>query len=177
MQIRGAQPSDVPTLTRFIRELAEYEREPQAVRITDAQLRAALFGVRPHLFGHVAVEDGQTLGMALWFLNFSTWEGVHGIYLEDLYVTPTARGRGAGRALLSELARLCAARGYARLELAVLDWNSPAIGFYRGLGAVGMDGWTVQRIDGRALADLARQADAATTTDGAVRAFRGPTDQ
>lgn len=164
-------------MTRFIRELAEYEREPQAVRITDDQLRAALFGAQPHLFGHVAVQEGQTVGMALWFLNFSTWEGVHGIYLEDLYVTPAARGRGAGRALLCELARLCAARGYARLELAVLDWNEPAIGFYRGLGAVGMDGWTVQRIDGRALADLARRRDAATTANGPDRAFPGPTGQ
>jgi len=97
------------------------------------------------------------VGMALWFLNFSTWEGVHGVYLEDLYVTPAARGSGAGRALLASLAQVCIERGYARLELSVLDWNSPAIGFYRRLGAVGMDEWTVQRIDGQALRELATQ--------------------
>jgi GNAT superfamily N-acetyltransferase len=155
VQIRPAQPGDVPALVGFIHELAEYEREPEAVHITPGQLTSALFGPQPHLFGHVAEHDGLAVGMALWFLNFSTWEGVHGVYVEDLYVTPSARGLGAGRALLAELARVCVERGYARLELSVLDWNLAAIGFYRRLGASGMDGWTVQRIDGPALADLA----------------------
>lgn len=155
MQIRAAQPGDVPALIGFIHELAEYEREPDAVHITSGQLASALFGSRPHLFGHVAEQDGLVVGMALWFLNFSTWEGVHGVYVEDLYVTPAARGLGAGRALLAELAGICVERGYARLELSVLDWNLPAIGFYRRLGASGMDGWTVQRIDGAALVELA----------------------
>lgn len=149
-------PDDVRTLVTFIRELAEYEREPDAVQITHGQLHDALFAPHPHLFGHVAVAEGDVVGMALWFLNFSTWQGTHGIYLEDLYVTPAARGTGAGRALLRELAGICVERGYARLELSVLDWNVPAIGFYRRLGAVGKDEWTVQRIDGEALRELAR---------------------
>jgi ribosomal protein S18 acetylase RimI-like enzyme len=155
VQIRPVRPTDVPQLIAFIHELAEYEREPDAVRIEAEQLRTALFADGAHLFGHVAEIDGRVIGMALWFLNFSTWEGVHGVYLEDLYVTPAARGAGAGRALLRELARICVQRGYARLELSVLDWNEPAIGFYRRLGAIGMDGWTVQRVHGDALAALA----------------------
>jgi GNAT superfamily N-acetyltransferase len=142
-------------MLRFIHELAEYEREPEAVRTTRQQLHASLFGDQPHLFAHVAQIDGSVVGMAIWFLNYSTWEGTHGIYLEDLYVTPSARGAGCGRALLAHLAGICAERGYARLELSVLDWNAPAIGFYRALGAVGMDEWTVQRLTGRALRDLA----------------------
>lgn len=142
-------------MLRFIQELAEYERETDAVRTTEEQLGSALFGQRPHLFAHVVQTDTEVVGMAIWFLNYSTWEGTHGVYLEDLYVTPQARGSGAGRALLAALARVCAQRGYARLELSVLDWNTPAIGFYRRLGAVGMQEWTVQRITGAALADLA----------------------
>ena len=157
MDVRPVIPADVPTLVGFIRELAEYEREPDAVKITETQLYEVLFCTQPHLFGHVAQVNGEVVGMALWFLNFSTWEGVHGVYLEDLYVTPAARGSGAGRALLATLAQVCVERGYARLELSVLDWNSSAIGFYRRLGAVGMDEWTVQRIDGQALRELATQ--------------------
>ncbi len=155
MNVREVIPDDVPTLLRFIHELAEYEREPDAVKATPEQLRDALFCAHPHLFGHVAEHDGQVVGMALWLLNFSTWEGTHGIYLEDLYVTPAARGHGCGRALLAELARTCVHRGYARLELSVLDWNLPAIAFYRALGATGMDQWTVQRITDEALSSLA----------------------
>lgn len=156
MLIRPAEPSDVATLVRFIHELAEYEQEPDAVAITEEQLRDRLFGDVPHLWAHVAEVDGQVVGMAIWFLNFSTWAGTHGVYLEDLYVTPQSRGRGAGKALLSTLADICVQRGYARLELWVLDWNRPAIEFYRSLGFVGMDEWTVQRLHGeplRALAD------------------------
>jgi ribosomal protein S18 acetylase RimI-like enzyme len=120
------------------------------------QLHDALFTASPHVFAHVVEIDGQVVGSVLWFLNFSTWQGRHGIYVEDLYVTPAARGRGAGRALLRALAQVCQAHGYARMELSVLDWNEPAIGFYRSLGAVGMHEWTVQRISGSALAQLAR---------------------
>lgn len=154
VHVRRVQPRDTPTLLRFIHELAEYEREPDAVHLTSAQLEQALFTDHPHLFGHVAELDGQVAGMALWFLNFSTWEGTHGVYLEDLYVTPAARGHGCGQALLSELAKICLERGYARLELAVLDWNEPAIGFYAGHGARQMDEWTVQRFTGAALLNL-----------------------
>lgn len=154
VHVRPVQPTDTPTLLRFIHELAEYEREPDAVHVTLEQLQSALFTSRPHLFGHVAQMDGQVVGMALWFLNFSTWEGTHGVYLEDLYVTPSARGHGCGQALLAELARICVQRGYARLELAVLDWNEPAIGFYAAHGARQMDDWTVQRFSGQALREL-----------------------
>ena len=154
MQVRTVTPDDVPSLMRFILELAEYEREPDSVKTTAEQLHAALFAAHPHVFGHVAEVDSDVVGMALWFLNYSTWEGTHGVYLEDLYVTPAARGLGCGRALVAELARICTARGYARLELSVLDWNSPAIAFYRKLGAIGMDEWTVQRITGSALHSL-----------------------
>lgn len=155
MLVRRAKPSDVPTMMRLIRELAEYEREPDAVTMTEAQLADALFTAAPHLFAHVVEVDGQVIGTALWFLNFSTWQGRHGVYLEDLYVTPAARGNGAGRALLRTLARICVDNGYARLELSVLDWNEPAIGFYRSIGAIGMDDWTVQRVSGTALLKLA----------------------
>lgn len=148
------EPDDVPTMLRFIQELAEYEREPDAVRTSEKQLHDALFCQSPHLFGHVALIDEQVVGMALWFLNYSTWEGTHGVYVEDLYVTPVARGAGCGRTLLTALAGVCVQRGYARMELSVLDWNTPAIGFYRQLGAVGMDDWTVQRITGDALQRL-----------------------
>ncbi|HXV94605.1 MAG TPA: GNAT family N-acetyltransferase, partial [Pseudonocardia sp.] len=122
----------------------------------------ALFGPAPALFGHVAEVPAtgggtEVVGCALWFLNFSTWRGVHGIYLEDLYVRPAHRGAGLGRALLARLAAVCAERGYARLEWSVLDWNTPSIGFYRSLGAVGMDGWTTFRLDGEPLAALGRE--------------------
>lgn len=154
VHVRRVTRSDTPTLVQFIHELAEYEREPNAVRLTPAQLDTALFNESPHLFGHVAELDGEVVGMALWFLNFSTWEGTHGVYLEDLYVTPAARGHGCGAALLSELARVCVRHGYARLELAVLDWNTPALGFYAAHGGQAMDEWTVQRFTGDALQAL-----------------------
>ena len=144
-------------------ELAEYERAAEHCLLTGDQLRAALFGPAPALFGHVAEVaegDGQraVVGCALWFLNFSTWRGVHGLYLEDLYVQPAHRGGGIGRALLARLAAVCVERGLARLEWAVLDWNTPSIGFYRTLGAVPMDEWTVFRLDGAALEKLGREA-------------------
>lgn len=156
MLVRPATADDVATMVRFVHELAEYEREPDAVKLTVPMLQELLFGDPVHLWAHVAEIDGEVVGMAIWFLNFSTWEGTHGIYLEDLYVSPTARGHGVGTALLQELAGICVARGYARLELSVLDWNTPAISFYRSIGAVGMDEWTVQRITGHHLLALAR---------------------
>ncbi|MBA5225889.1 MULTISPECIES: GNAT family N-acetyltransferase [Streptomyces] len=152
--IRTATPDDVPVLHAMIRELAAYEKEPEQARATAEQLREALFGERPAVFAHVAEADGEPVGFALWFLNFSTWRGVHGIYLEDLYVRPHARGGGHGRALLTELARICVARGYERLEWAVLNWNAPSIGFYESLGARPQDEWTTYRLTDGALAAL-----------------------
>lgn len=151
--IRTAVASDVPVIREMIRELAEYEKEPQAAVATDEQLHAALFGPEPALFGLIAEDDatGEPVGFAVWFLNFSTWRGTHGIYLEDLYVRPAARGGGHGKALLLELARIAVERGYSRVEWSVLDWNRPSIDFYEALGAVPMTGWTVYRLDGEAL--------------------------
>lgn len=156
--IRPARPSDVPALLGLVRELATYEREPDAVVATEDQLRGVLFGPGPAVFCDVVEIDGEVVGMAVWFLNFSTWLGRHGIYLEDLYVTPAHRGGGHGKALLAHLARRCVDAGYGRLEWSVLDWNTPAIDFYVGLGAAPMDEWTTHRISGDALAALARQA-------------------
>ena len=156
--IRSATPDDVPTILELIRELADYERSLDEVEATEDGLRAALFAARPAVFAHVAELDGEVVGFALWFLNFSTWLGKHGIYLEDLYVTPATRGRGLGKALLAELAAICEREGYGRLEWWVLDWNEPAIGFYRSIGAEPMSAWTVQRLSGRPLADLAEAA-------------------
>ncbi|MEU3857118.1 GNAT family N-acetyltransferase [Streptomyces sp. NPDC028722] len=155
--IRTATPADVPVIHALVRELAEYEKALEEVRADAGQLREALFGERPAAFAHLAVDDvsGEPVGFALWFLNFSTWRGVHGIYLEDLYVRPSARGAGHGRALLAELARICVERGYERLEWAVLNWNRPAIGFYEALGARPQDEWTVYRLTDGALAGLA----------------------
>lgn len=130
----------------MVSELAEYENARHEAQATEAQLHAALFGAHPAAFAHIAERDGEAVGFAVWFLNFSTWRGVHGIYLEDLYVRPRHRGGGYGRALLAELARICVDRGYQRLEWSVLDWNEPSIGFYRSLDAVSMDEWTTFRL-------------------------------
>ncbi|MFD7071490.1 GNAT family N-acetyltransferase [Streptomyces sp. NPDC059913] len=153
--IRTAVPADVPAIHTMIRELAEYEKAPHEARATEEQLHEALFGERPAAYAHIAeAEDGEPVGFALWFLNFSTWRGVHGIYLEDLYVRPERRGGGHGKALLTELARICVERGYQRLEWSVLDWNAPSIAFYESLGARPQDGWTVYRMTDAALAEL-----------------------
>ncbi|MFF2654525.1 GNAT family N-acetyltransferase [Streptomyces sp. NPDC058045] len=151
--IRTATPADVPVLHSMIRELADYEKALHEVRGGEEQLAEALFGERPAAFAHLAVDDasGEAVGFALWFLNFSTWRGVHGVYLEDLYVRPERRGGGHGRALLAHLARLCVERGYERLEWSVLNWNEPSIGFYRSLGARPQDEWTVFRLTDDAL--------------------------
>ncbi|GAA2958976.1 GNAT family N-acetyltransferase [Streptomyces enissocaesilis] len=136
----------------MVRELAEYEKALHEVRASEEQLREALFGERPAAYAHIAeTAEGEVVGFALWFLNFSTWRGVHGIYLEDLYVRPAQRGGGYGKALLASLARICVERGYERLEWSVLDWNSPAREFYKSLGAVSMDEWTVNRLTDDAL--------------------------
>jgi len=153
-RIRSITPDDVPAVVELIYDLAEYERLRELCHITADQLHAALFGRAPALFGLVAVggeAQDAVVGYALYFLNFSTWEGVHGIYLEDLYVRPDRRGSGLGRALLTTLAGVADEHGYARVEWSVLDWNAPSIAFYRSLGAEPMDGWTVFRLTGPAL--------------------------
>jgi GNAT superfamily N-acetyltransferase len=163
-QIRPARPEDVESLHAMIEELAEYEREPDAVEGDAADLRRALFdgadtpSGAPVLFGHVAEVDGEIAGMALWFLNYSTWRGQHGIYLEDLFVRPQYRGRGLGRRLLASLAEICVDRGYPRLDWMVLNWNGPALDFYRGLEAFPMDDWTVYRLTDDALTSLAAES-------------------
>jgi GNAT superfamily N-acetyltransferase len=152
--IRRARPDDVQAICRLVLDLATYERAAHEVRLTPETLSAALFAPEPAVHAHVAEADGEVVGFALWFVSFSTWLGRHGIYLEDLYVDPVHRGSGFGRALLGELARTAVERGYGRVEWSVLDWNTPAIGFYRSLGAHPMEDWTVYRLDGKALADL-----------------------
>jgi GNAT superfamily N-acetyltransferase len=155
VSVRPVRPDDVPAVVGLVRELADYERALHEVRLTEEQLTERLFGDSPALFGHVAVVDGHVVGMALWFLNFSTWRGTHGIYLEDLYVQPQHRGSGLGKELLRTLAETCVQRGYNRLEWAVLDWNTPSIEFYQAQGAVPMDEWTVFRLTDEALTTFA----------------------
>ena len=155
-RIRRVRESDVDTVVELVHDLAEYEKAPHECHLTSEQLRAALFGENPALYGHVAEIDGRIAGFTLWFLNFSTWRGVHGIYLEDLYVRPEMRSRGLGKALLATLAKECIDRGYARLEWSVLNWN-PAVEFYRSLGAQAMDEWTVYRLTDASLEKLAAE--------------------
>ena len=157
-RVRRARPDDVPEIIAMVRDLADYENALDEALATEEQFQRALFGPDPKVFAHVVEHeaDGYRLGgFALWFLNFSTWLGRHGLYLEDLYVRPELRGSGYGKALLSTLARECVDNDYGRLEWWVLDWNEPAIGFYRSIGAVPMDEWTVQRVTGQALVRLA----------------------
>jgi GNAT superfamily N-acetyltransferase len=154
--VRTIEPADVAAVVRLVHELAQYERAARECALTAAQLEVALFTARPALFGHVATIGGQVVGCALWFLNFSTWRGAHGIYLEDLYVQPAHRGQGLGKALLRELARECKQRGYERLEWAVLDWNEPAINFYGSLGARAQNEWTIFRLADEHLSALAQ---------------------
>jgi GNAT superfamily N-acetyltransferase len=149
--IRRVEPRDVDAVVGLVHELALYEKAPEQCHLTAEQLHTALFDENAALFGHVAEVDGQVVGIALWFLNFSTWDGVHGIYLEDLYVTPDQRGNGLGKQLLEALAQECVAKGYTRLQWWVLNWNEPSIGFYKSLGAVPMDEWTTMRVADEAL--------------------------
>jgi GNAT superfamily N-acetyltransferase len=155
MAVRRVQESDVDAVVALVHELAAYEWASEQCQLTATQLRVALFDEQPTLIGHIAEVDDEIAGFALWFLTFSTWDGVHGIYLEDLFVRPEHRGTGLGRELLTALAAECTRRGYSRLQWWVLDWNETAIGFDRRLGAVPMEEWTVFRIDGPALTSLA----------------------
>jgi GNAT superfamily N-acetyltransferase len=147
--IRPATAADVPVILALVRELAAYEKEPDAVETTEPMLHEALFGEQPAASCHLALDPaGEVVGFALWYITFSTWKGVPGLWLEDLFLRPEARGRGLGKALLQELARVCVTRGFARFEWWVLDWNTPAQGFYKSLGARPEDEWTVWRVDG-----------------------------
>jgi GNAT superfamily N-acetyltransferase len=162
--VRPCRPGDVAAVHQLIKELAAYEREPDAVEATSEDLHRALFADPPMLHGLVAEldpADGQTriAGMALWFVSYSTWRGRHGMWLEDLFVQPSARGLGLGKGLLAAIATETISRGYARLEWNVLDWNAPAMAFYRSLGAEPLDDWTVHRLTGSALETLSRHAD------------------
>lgn len=157
MVVRPAEPADAPDILDMIRELADYEGAVDEVQATEELLHAALFGNESAAYCHVAVRGEQVIGLALWFLTFSTWLGRHGMYLEDLYVRPEARGTGAGVALLRELAAICVDRGYQRLDWQVLDWNEPARRFYDSLGARGMPEWVPYRLAGQQLRDLAER--------------------
>lgn len=153
-RVRRARPDDVPAIVELVYGLAEYERAPDECRLTADQLQIALFGSEPKVFCHVAEHDGVVAGCAIWFLSFSTWRGVHGIYLEDLFVRPETRGSGLGKALLVALAQECVRNDYERLEWSVLDWNTPAIDFYKSLGAHPQDEWTTYRLTDAALTHL-----------------------
>ena len=154
--IRPAVAEDVPAILQFAKDLAAYEREPEAVVATEADIAAALFGERPVAEALIAEIDGVRQGFAIFYTSFSTWTGKPGFWLDDLYVNPAARGSGAGTALLKAIAALAVERGYARFEWWVLDWNAPSIGFYKAMGARAMDEWTVYRLDGDALAAAAQ---------------------
>lgn len=158
MTIREATPEDIPAILGLVQELATYEKEPDATKGTVEGYRRALFpdDGRPVAFCRVAELDGEVVGMALYYLTFSTWEGVPGVWLEDLYVQPQHRGTGLGKRLLLSLAELCVRNGWTRLEWCVLNWNTPAIDFYRALGAQPMDIWTTYRLEGEALAAAGR---------------------
>lgn len=155
LNIRRARPDEAGLVLSFIRELAEYEKLSHEVEATEAMIAEALFGDNPRLYCAIAEWDGEAAGFAVWFANFSTFSGRYGIYLEDLYVRPSHRGRGLGKALLVYLAKQCVDNGWSRLQWAVLDWNAPSIAFYKSLGAVMMDDWTICRVSGPALTRLA----------------------
>jgi len=158
LSIRPARPGEAGLAFGFVRELAEYEKLTPEVEATEAMIDAALFGPEPRIFCDFAEWDDAPVGFALWFLNFSTFSGRSGIYLEDLFVRPAFRGRGIGKALMVQLARRCVAQDWARLQWSVLDWNTPSIEFYKSLGGVMMDEWTVVRVSGDALTKLAERA-------------------
>ena len=155
LEIRRGRVDDVAVILRFIRELGEYEKLAHEVVATEEVLRETLFGARPVAFPLIALVGGEPVGWALYFFNFSTFHGRPGVYLEDLYVTPAARGHGVGRALLATLARIAVEEGCRRVEWSVLDWNAPSIAFYESLGAVAMSDWTVFRLSGTAMERLA----------------------
>ena len=154
MKIRPAKREEVGEVLQLIQDLATYERAPEQVEASKDDLLNTIFAKDPRVFCDLVEVDGQIAGMAIWFLNYSTWQAKHGIYLEDLYIKPEFRARGYGKALLKHLAQICDKEGYGRLQWWVLDWNSPAIEFYRSFGAEAMDEWTVYRTSGQALKDL-----------------------
>ena len=156
LAIRPARSGEASLVFQFVRELAEYEKLEHEVQATEAMIDAALFGEQPRVFCDIAEGDGEPVGFAVWFLNFSTFSGRPGIYLEDIFVRPAFRGRGVGRALMVHLARKCVENGWARLQWSVLDWNTPSIEFYKSLGGVLLDEWTVVRVSGDALTRLAK---------------------
>lgn len=155
LSIRRARPGEAGLVLDFVRELAVYEKLSHEVEATEAMIAVALFGNGPRLFCAIAEWNGEPVGFAVWFLNFSTFSGRHGIYLEDLYVRPSHRGKGIGKALLVYLAKECVDNDWSRLQWAVLDWNAPSIAFYKSLGAVMLDDWTLCRVSGPALTRLA----------------------
>jgi GNAT superfamily N-acetyltransferase len=154
MKIRPARKDEASIILRLIKDLAEYEKAPDEVKASEEEIIETIFADNPKVFCDLVEVDGDIAGMAVWFLNYSTWQGKHGIYLEDLYVKPEFRGRGFGKALLQHLASICNERGYGRFQWWVLDWNSPAIEFYRSLGAEAMSEWTVYRVSGLPLRRL-----------------------
>ena len=155
--IRRARPGDEALVLGFIKKLAEYEMLSEHVVASEEDVRQSLFSAHPRIFADVVEWNGELAGFAVWFYNFSTFQGRHGIYLEDLFVEPEFRGKGLGKALLGHLAQTCVAEGLTRLQWWVLDWNDPSIAFYKSLGAVPMDEWTVFRVSGEALERLASQ--------------------
>jgi GNAT superfamily N-acetyltransferase len=157
MTIRPAALNDVDEILALIYELALYEKAPEEAKATRVQIIESFFSSDPKVFCEIVEVDGAVAGFAIWFLNYSTWQGKHGIYLEDLFVRPQYRGKGLGKALLKHLAAICEERGYGRFQWWVLDWNQPAIDFYRSLGAVAMDEWTVFRVSEQALTQLAHE--------------------
>ncbi|MCA1399931.1 GNAT family N-acetyltransferase [Bradyrhizobium sp. BRP56] len=155
LTIRRARPDEAGLVFSLVRELAEYEKLLHEVHASEADIADALFGANPRLYCDIAEWNGELAGFAVWFVNFSTFAGRHGIYLEDLFVRPALRGKGIGKALLVHLAKQCLANGWSRLQWAVLDWNAPSIAFYKSLGAEMMDEWTICRVSGEALSTLA----------------------
>ena len=154
MKIRPAKREEVGEVLQLIQDLATYEKSPDQVEASEDDLLNTIFAKEPRVFCDLVEVDDQIAGMAIWFLNYSTWQAKHGIYLEDLYIKPEFRARGYGKALLKHLAQICDKEGYGRLQWWVLDWNSPAIEFYKSFGAEAMDEWTVYRTSGQALKDL-----------------------
>jgi len=154
LKIRPAKSEEVGEVLQLIQDLAIYEKAPEQVEASKEDLLNTIFASDPRVFCDLVEVDGQIAGMAIWFLNYSTWQAKHGIYLEDIFIKPEYRGRGYGKALLKHLAKICDEKGYGRLQWWVLDWNSPAIEFYKSFGAEAMDEWTVYRTSGQALKDL-----------------------
>jgi diamine N-acetyltransferase len=157
VKVRPSKPADASLIYSLVRELADYERLAHEVDSTEQQIAAALFGPQPRLFCDIAEWDGEPVGFALWFLNFSTFRGRHGLYLEDIFVRPALRGKGIGKALMQNLARHCVDKNLARFEWTVLEWNKPSIEFYRSIGADVLNDWRVCRMSGEALATFAGQ--------------------